>query len=257
MIRDRDGIYGEAFYRRLDGIGVKEVLTAPQSPLQNPYAERHRIDPSRMSGSRHRPGRMSATRSASSSPTSPTTTARELTSRLARTLPSQGPPSRPAWAKSSSCSRSAASTIATSVARPDHRLWSPSLALWVVVCPEPLRCLSFHLERAFVAGAIGHRRHSPGAVWPSSGGRTTTWRRTVALTRERSCATIFAQDGTLPHSNARWIGCVLPSPPHGVNLVCPSHCGCVVPFHLLGKRGSGHARLVRHLEGELLVRCRR
>jgi putative transposase len=40
MIRDRDGIYGEAFCRRLKGIGVKEVLTAPQSPWQNPYAER-------------------------------------------------------------------------------------------------------------------------------------------------------------------------------------------------------------------------
>jgi transposase InsO family protein len=40
MIRDRDGIYGEAFRRRVGGVGIKEVLTAPQSPWQNPYAER-------------------------------------------------------------------------------------------------------------------------------------------------------------------------------------------------------------------------
>ena len=40
MIRDRDGIFGDQFRRRLEGIGIEEVLTAPQSPWQNPYAER-------------------------------------------------------------------------------------------------------------------------------------------------------------------------------------------------------------------------
>jgi len=40
MIRDRDGIYGDQFQRRVAGIGIEEVLTAPQSPWQNPYAER-------------------------------------------------------------------------------------------------------------------------------------------------------------------------------------------------------------------------
>jgi putative transposase len=40
MIRDRDGIYGETFRRRVESMGIKEVLTAPQSPWQNPYAER-------------------------------------------------------------------------------------------------------------------------------------------------------------------------------------------------------------------------
>ena len=40
MIRDRDGIYGEQFRRRVRGIGIQEVLTAPRSPWQNPYAER-------------------------------------------------------------------------------------------------------------------------------------------------------------------------------------------------------------------------
>ena len=40
MIRDRDGIYGEQFRTRVEGMGVEEVLTAPRSPWQNPYAER-------------------------------------------------------------------------------------------------------------------------------------------------------------------------------------------------------------------------
>ena len=40
MLRDRDGIYGEQFYRRVKNMGIDEVLTAPLSPWQNPYAER-------------------------------------------------------------------------------------------------------------------------------------------------------------------------------------------------------------------------
>jgi transposase InsO family protein len=39
-IRDRDGIYGQTFRRRLRSRGVEEALTAPRSPWQNPYAER-------------------------------------------------------------------------------------------------------------------------------------------------------------------------------------------------------------------------
>ena len=40
MIRDRDGSYGDQFCRRVEGLGIQEVLTAPRSPWQNPYAER-------------------------------------------------------------------------------------------------------------------------------------------------------------------------------------------------------------------------
>jgi putative transposase len=40
LLRDRDGIYGEYFQRRVQGIGIDEVRTAAQSPWQNPYAER-------------------------------------------------------------------------------------------------------------------------------------------------------------------------------------------------------------------------
>src|SRR5262249_50022948 len=37
---DRDAIYGEGFRRRVAGMGVTEVVCAPSSPWQNPYAER-------------------------------------------------------------------------------------------------------------------------------------------------------------------------------------------------------------------------
>lgn len=40
LIRDRDSIYGEWFRRRLDGMGIEEVITAPRSPWQNPFVER-------------------------------------------------------------------------------------------------------------------------------------------------------------------------------------------------------------------------
>jgi transposase InsO family protein len=40
VIRDRDGIYGDRFRRRMTGLGLQEVLTAARSPWQNAYAER-------------------------------------------------------------------------------------------------------------------------------------------------------------------------------------------------------------------------
>lgn len=40
LLRDRDGIYGDDFRQRVDGMGIDEVLIAPRSPWQNPYAER-------------------------------------------------------------------------------------------------------------------------------------------------------------------------------------------------------------------------
>ena len=38
--RDRDCIYGAAFQRRVAGMGIAEVVSAPASPWQNPYVER-------------------------------------------------------------------------------------------------------------------------------------------------------------------------------------------------------------------------
>ena len=40
LIRDRDGIYGEAFGHAIRSFGTEEVLTAPRSPWQNPFVER-------------------------------------------------------------------------------------------------------------------------------------------------------------------------------------------------------------------------
>ena len=40
LIRDRDRAYGPAFQSRAECMGIEEVLTAPRSPWQNPFAER-------------------------------------------------------------------------------------------------------------------------------------------------------------------------------------------------------------------------
>jgi putative transposase len=40
LLRDRDSIYGDYFRQRVRGLGLKEVLSAPRSPWQNPCVER-------------------------------------------------------------------------------------------------------------------------------------------------------------------------------------------------------------------------
>src|SRR5262249_48015292 len=40
LLRDRDSIYGDEFRRRVQAIGIAEVLAAPRSPWQNPFVER-------------------------------------------------------------------------------------------------------------------------------------------------------------------------------------------------------------------------
>src|SRR5262245_45421277 len=40
LLRDRDSVYGQTFRQRVKDLGVQEVLTAPRSPWQNPFAER-------------------------------------------------------------------------------------------------------------------------------------------------------------------------------------------------------------------------
>src|SRR5215468_9262891 len=40
LLRDRDSIYGDDVRRRISSMGTEELLTAPRSPWQNPYAER-------------------------------------------------------------------------------------------------------------------------------------------------------------------------------------------------------------------------
>jgi transposase InsO family protein len=40
LLRDRDGSYERKFHEAADWLGIREVLTAPQSPWQNAYVER-------------------------------------------------------------------------------------------------------------------------------------------------------------------------------------------------------------------------
>ena len=40
LLRDRDAVYGVAFSRRAQSVGIHEVKTAARSPWQNPYVER-------------------------------------------------------------------------------------------------------------------------------------------------------------------------------------------------------------------------
>jgi transposase InsO family protein len=40
LLRDRDQVYGDKFRNRVRGMHIEEVLTAPRSPWQNPFAER-------------------------------------------------------------------------------------------------------------------------------------------------------------------------------------------------------------------------
>ncbi len=39
LIRDRGRIYGDDFRGRVRGLGIQEVMIAPQSPWQNPFSE--------------------------------------------------------------------------------------------------------------------------------------------------------------------------------------------------------------------------
>ncbi|MCH8192620.1 MAG: transposase [Planctomycetes bacterium] len=40
LLRDRDGLYGERYQRRVQSMGIEEVLTAYRSPWRNAYSER-------------------------------------------------------------------------------------------------------------------------------------------------------------------------------------------------------------------------
>jgi putative transposase len=40
LLRDRDAIYGEVFTRCADKMGIRQVITAPRAPWQNPFVER-------------------------------------------------------------------------------------------------------------------------------------------------------------------------------------------------------------------------
>jgi transposase InsO family protein len=116
LLRDRDGIYGGEFRRRVKGMGSAEVLTAPRSPWQNPFAERvigtirrELLDHVIVLNEGHLRRRLRTT--------SATITARAPISHSIRMRPSLAPLSHLSMAASLRCPRSADSIIATSVAR--------------------------------------------------------------------------------------------------------------------------------------------
>ena len=40
LLRDRDGIYGAEFTKRVKALGIEEKFIAPRAPRQNPFVER-------------------------------------------------------------------------------------------------------------------------------------------------------------------------------------------------------------------------
>ncbi|MGH8525587.1 MAG: integrase core domain-containing protein, partial [Gammaproteobacteria bacterium] len=40
LLRDRDGVFGFSFREQVKAMDIEEVIMAPQSPWQNPFAER-------------------------------------------------------------------------------------------------------------------------------------------------------------------------------------------------------------------------
>ena len=52
LVRDRDCVYGGGIYRRTRAMGIRDRPTAPRSPWQNGYRTTHRLDQTRMPGSR-------------------------------------------------------------------------------------------------------------------------------------------------------------------------------------------------------------
>ena len=40
VLRDRDGIYGDDFVRRIGSMGIEQVVVTARSPWKNPYVER-------------------------------------------------------------------------------------------------------------------------------------------------------------------------------------------------------------------------
>src|SRR5438093_2125234 len=157
LLRDRDSVYGHVFRQRLKGMGVGEVLTAPHSPWQSPFAERligsirrECLNHVLVLGEQHCAVPWLAT--------SRTTTGRALTCRSTRMRPTAGQVSSRNSAGLSRFAKSVASTIATSAGRPDaaqpvHHAGDARV-----------RPLAAHLGPLSFAG--GPRGRGPPGGWP-------------------------------------------------------------------------------------------
>ena len=120
LLRDRDKSYGPAFRHRVRAMGITEVITAPRSPWQNPYAERfigsirrECLDTSSCSMSAICAAFYRAIFNINMTP--------ERIFRLARTAQGAVPYNLPRPAKSSPSLRSAVSTIAMSAEPPEGK----------------------------------------------------------------------------------------------------------------------------------------
>ena len=90
LLLDRDAIYGGAFQNRVHGMGIKQVVSAPRSPWQNPFVERSSV-PYGATASIMSSPLTSITLGASSRDISITTTTGERISRYRWTRPNPRP----------------------------------------------------------------------------------------------------------------------------------------------------------------------
>ena len=178
LLRDRDQVFGEQFRHRVKGMGIDEVLTAPHSPWQNPFAERligsirrECLNHVLVLGERHL--RRILTRYSS------TTIGRARTSRSTRTHPTSGLSRFPPRARSWTFQKSAACTTATSArppspppARKDHnhdRSTSTLTRPTVLRSSEPCRTVT---AWSITSGRRPPLPRQPSPCWSPSGEST-------------------------------------------------------------------------------------
>ena len=118
LLRDRDASYGTNFRRRVEAMGIVEVITAPRSPWQNAYVERV-IGSIRREYLNHLVIFNERHLAASSHLTSIITIAPERIFHWIRIAPSSGRYRRPKSETSSPSLKSVVCTIATSASRRD------------------------------------------------------------------------------------------------------------------------------------------
>jgi transposase InsO family protein len=118
LLRDRDAIYGADFPRRVERLGIRQVVTASCAPWQNPFAERV-IGSMRRECSISSSCSTNATSDACFARTSPTTTLRGLT-RVSVTIARAGARYGPSHPGISSPSPRSAGFITAISARPDR-----------------------------------------------------------------------------------------------------------------------------------------
>jgi hypothetical protein len=158
LLRDRDGLNGGVFSRRVHSLGIREVKTAPRSPWQNPYVDAS-LEPTAASASTIWSCSTRPTCVGCCETTLPTTTASGRTSPWTRTPRNRERYTVPTWAESLRRPLSAASIIATAGWRRRSRLpLGVPGALTLAVSGFAWRCLLFlHTGREIRTDHVGPR----------------------------------------------------------------------------------------------------